>query len=48
MNDLRFKRIRLHTDRQTLNPLLEPDIKAQLTVYGVTDNGEEIVIPSAL
>ena len=48
MNDLRFKRIRLHTDRQTLNPLLEPDIKVQLTVYGVTDNGEEIVIPHTM
>ena len=43
-----FMRIRLKADHQTLNPLLEPNVKAQLSVFGITAAGDEIVIPHAL
>ncbi len=44
MNTL-FTKIRLISDTPELNPLLEPERKARLTVYGVKANGEEEAIP---
>ena len=45
MNPL-FQKIRLTSDTLELNPLLEPERKARLTVYGTKPNGEEEVIPA--
>ena len=45
MNPL-FQKIRLTSDTLEMNPLLEPENKARLRVYGTKPNGEEVQIPA--
>ncbi len=42
---LNYKSIVLECDNKELNPLLEKNIKAKLTVYGITEQGDKEIIP---
>ncbi|MCR5264728.1 MAG: hypothetical protein K6D94_12695 [Clostridiales bacterium] len=40
----KFQKIVLTADKTELNPLLEPDVKARLQVYGIISSGEQVPV----